>query len=250
MENLMRIREPLAWALVGLAAVSFVLQAVQIVWYLLESVQWYTVGGGDGRLISISWIFGWQGSDHALLLALIVAVVGCWAAPAVPRARPIALTAAWIATGTVAFPWLVVALGLLTWPSSVLTSEAPWEWWMSIGLLPPLIATGVGVVAAIALWALARRPPEESEDEDEGEDEGEPADPRELDEAEEEHPTVWKPAEATGTVWRTADEAAAGAPGARSLEPGRTASPGAEWADETDPPEPGPSDDWRPPSSG
>lgn len=250
MENLIRIREPLAWALMVLAALTLAFQAVQIVWYLLESVQWYTVGGDTGGpSVSINWIFGWQGVDYALMLALVAVVAGCRVGPAVPRARTIALMTAWIASLTVALPWVVVGLSLLVAPSSALGSLQPWEWWMSVSLLHPLITSGVGVVAAIALWALARPSAAEDEVEDDGGDEPQSDDPAQLDGGEEEHPTVWKPAEATGTVWRTADEAAAGAPGARSLDSPKTAPMGAEWAHDAPQPDAGSSDDWRPPSA-
>ncbi|MCW5954756.1 MAG: hypothetical protein KIT69_21080 [Propionibacteriaceae bacterium] len=246
MENLMRIREPLAWAIVVLSALLLVYQGLQIAWYMVAGIEWYQVGDSVAPPISISWIFGWQGIDYVLMLVLFLAVAGCWIAPAVARARTMTLTAAWIASVAVALPWAVVAFALLVSPLAALASVTPMGGWGWAGLLYPLITTGVGAVAAIALWALARRPAEESESSDEPDAEAGPA---ELDEAEAENPTVWKPAEATGTVWRTADEAAAGAPGVRSLESGETAPAGAEWAEEAVRPEPGTSGDWRPPTS-
>ena len=250
MENLMRIRGRLAWALVVLAVLTLAFQVVQLTWYLQESVHWYSEGSGSREVtISISWVFGWQGVDYALMLALVVAAAACWVSPAVPRARGIALAAAWTATLTVALPWAAVVFSLLISPETALGSVfSSWEWWLSVSLLHPLITSGVGVVAAIALWALARRPAEQVEDEDRPDGEAESADTAELDAAEDEHPTVWKPSDATGTVWRTADEAAAGAPGSRSLASGKTSS-GTEWAQDASRLEPGPSDDWRPPAN-
>lgn len=242
MENLIRIREPLAWAMVVLSALMLVYLGVELVWYSLAGMEWYQVGDRSMPPISIGWIFGWQGVDYALLLVLVVAVAGCWFPPVVARARTIALAAAWVTTVTVALPWLVLAFALLVWPRAALASVMLPEWWSWLGLLHPAVATGVGVVAAIALWALAR-PPAEQDESDELAAELDPAEP---DEAEDEHPTVWKPSEATGTVWRTADEAAAGAPGSRFLDPEKT-SP--EWADDASRPEAGRPDDWRPPTN-
>lgn len=242
MENLMRIREPLAWTMVVLSALMLAYQAIQITWYLIASVEWYPVGDSVRPPLSISWIFGWQGVDYALMLALFVAVAGCWFAPVIQRARTIALVAAWVTTVTVAMPWVVIALTLLVSPASALNTMGPWEWWMPLGLLHPLITTGVGVVAAVALWALARRPAGPEESEDESDAEAGPAEP------DAEKPTVWKPAEATGTVWRTADEAASGAPGSRSLESGTTGSAGAERSGDAPRPEPATGEEWRPPS--
>ncbi|MGC4153957.1 MAG: hypothetical protein QM628_12900 [Propionicimonas sp.] len=253
MENLMRIRGRSAWALIVLAGLNLVHQASQLAWGVFEAVKVYSVGSDDGVATvsinwglgwSISWVFGWQGVDYALMLALVAVVVGCWASPVVPRVRGITLVAAWMATLTVALPWAAVVLSLLVSPSTALGSIDPWEWGMSVGLLHPLIASGVGVVAVIALRALARRPPDQ--DEDDPDAAAESAHPVELERAEDEHPTVWKPAGATGTVWRTADEAASGAPGVRSVEAGRTSSEGGADAPRRDT---APSDDWRPPAS-
>lgn len=246
MENLMRIREPLAWAVVVLSALMLVYQALQILWYMVAGVEWYQVGDSAWPPIAIDWIFGWQGVDYPLLLVLVVVAAGCWFPPAVTRARAIALAAAWVATVSVALPWAVVAFALLVSPRAALTSVTVLDWWAWVSLLRPLIITGLGVVAAVALWALARRPAEADESEDEPAAE---ADRVALEEAEDANPTVWKPTEATGAVWRTADEAATGAPGARFLEPGNPDSPGAEWADDAPRAEAGPPDDWRPPAN-
>ena len=242
MENLIRIREPMAWAMVVLAALMLVFQGVQLVWYLGAGVVWYPVGDGTSPPISIDWIFGWQGVDYALLLVLVVAVAACWLAPVVARARAIALAAAWVTTVTVALPWLVVAIALLVSPLAATSSLVRLDWWAGLSLLHPLITTGVGVVVATALWARGPRPaagggggahvPADA-----------PAPPAAApDPDEDERATIWKPSEATGTVWRTADEAAAGAPGSRSLG-GGTTPPAAESADDLFRPQAGPADD-------
>mgnify|MGYP001398985323 CR=1 FL=1 len=250
MENLKRIREPLAWAMVALAALTLLVQVAQKAAYLLDSIVTYQVGSDSGGAVIV---LGWQTVDYALMIALVAAAAGCWLSPAVPRARAIALTAAWVATLIVAVPWVEFGLAALTRPSSWLTSTEFGAWGVLLDLIGLLVNTGVGVVAVIVLWALARRP-----DEDETEAEVESDDPEELDVTPEERPTVWQPAEATGTVWRTADEAAAGAPGARSLESAeagqlsnparRSPAAGSEWADGATRPEPLPNQDWRPPS--
>lgn len=258
MENLKRIREPLAWTLVVLTGLSLAYQIFQLAGYVTSGVLVYQVGGGvtvqvggdsrPGVDTTIGWLLNLQDVDTALLLALVAAVAGCHAAPTVPRARAIGQAAAWVVTLMVALPWVVVAVGLLVWPSATLT-ESGWDALALPSLLAALVDAGVAVVAVIALWALARRPPEVDEGDEEPDSDEDPDGAAELaepDAAADENPAIWKPAEATGTVWRTADEAAAGAPGARSLEPGKVTSAGAEGTDQTIRPRPDPADDWRP----
>lgn len=233
MENLKRIREPLAWALITLSGLSLLMLILQFSMYLLDSE------------VIFGWVLGLQTVDYGLTFALVAVAWVCALAPAVPRARTIALVAAWVVALTTALPWAFAVLSLLTpagWPAWI----SEWSSWQLMGLLYPLVNTGVGVVAAIALWALARSPEPAEDDVDE---ETEPADQGAAVDEPAGDPTVWRSDQATGSVWRTADEAATGAPGTTSLgvigTGGQAASPPAE------PGLPGASADdaWRPPAS-
>ncbi len=241
MENLKRIREPLAWVLIVLATLRLLLIALQL-WSL-------TTDPEMGALAS--WVFNVQTVDYGMAVAMVVAVVGCAASPAVPRVRRLALVAAWVATLTVLLPWLMVLYSLLVGPEASLSWVMESLEWLWLAVVRIVADAGLGVIAAIALWAVALAPRGQvaEEDEADGEIEAEPepvaADP---DEIEAEHPTVWKPGEATGTVWRTADEAAAGAPGTRSLHSPQQAGSASEWAHDAEPGVAAPSEDWRPPS--
>ncbi|MGC3955922.1 MAG: hypothetical protein QM804_17035 [Propionicimonas sp.] len=241
MENLKRIREPLAWALIGLTALTLLLQFGLFWWNLVEA--------GGGIETAIGWLFAMPAADPALLLALVVAAVGCALRPAVPRARPVALAAATVATLAVVLPWALMFFGLVVWPAVSEVWAGDSDWWRTLLVLYPPARVGIGVLAAIALWVLGLRSAARTATGEVAADPAEPADevaePVGSEPAPAEHPTVWKPTEATGTVWRTADEAAAGAPGAPSLG----ASTASEWALEQPRREPAPSEDWRPPST-
>lgn len=238
MENLKRIREPLAWALIAVTAAALLLNAIQLAAYLVEA----------NPEVMVGWIFSLQTADYALLLGLVAVAAGCALAPVVPRARTIARVAAWLAALSVALPVGFAVFALLAWPVTWSIASSSFSPWVLVAMLYPLMNVTIGTLAAVALFALARPPRED--DAAAVEDGPGPADRAESsdDPADDDHPTVWKPAEASGTVWRTADEAAAGIPGARSLEP-ESGSRAAEWAQEGTAPEPAPRDDWRPPAT-
>ncbi len=241
METLKRMREPLAWAMVALTALELVLVVLQMLLYgdfmVLDN------GEVDGGTV-ISYLLSAQTVDYALLFGLTLAVWGCALAPATARARTVALAAAWLATLVVAAPWIAAVISFLDWPARGAGISLRWDWWTVSSLLYPLVYTGAGVVATVALWALARRPQDDApDDEEQDEDElaleaGDAA--ADEPEPEDEQPTVWKPAEAAGAVWRTADEAASGAPGARFLDPSSGDEPDAT---------PRAEHDWRPPGA-
>lgn len=244
MENLKRIREPLAWLMVVVAALALAFEIAQLWWQLSEYS--YTVTSDGSPLGFVGWLTSLRQIDYSLLVAVVVAVVGCAVAPAVPRARLIATVSAWVATAMVALPWIVGVIAALQ-PSESTDVYISWDLWMGFSALYPLINTALGVAAVIALWALARPPRDDAQDETEGEPIAADS-PAELsaDEPEDEHPTTWKPSEATGTVWRTADEAASGAPGTHALAPPPAAATHAsEWAER--PTEAVRHDDWQPP---
>lgn len=233
MENLKRIREPLAWVLVVLSGLSLVLLIVQLSMYLLDSEVFF------------GWVLGLQTVDYGLMIALVAAVWACALAPAPPRARTIALVAAWVVTVTVALPWVLAVVSLLLTPTGWADWMSGWPPWQLVSLLYPVVNTGFGAVAAIALWALARRPPEMADEEADGE----PVAELEVSDEAEENPTVWKPGEATGTVWRTADEAAAGTPGSTSLDAPDAAPDSTRRTAPSARPEQESKEDWRPPPS-
>ena len=243
MENLKRIREPLAWAMVAVAVAGLAVTVARMVWIAGDIIN--NGAGGADVVMVISYSMAGQSIDYPLTVALAIAVWGCAVAPPVPRARTIALLAAWIATLTVALPWLGAAISVVMLPAG--GPPPPWEWWAISSLLYPLVSTGVAAAATAAIWALAR-PPSEDATEPEERDEETPAaleaeEPQDQPEPLDENPTVWKPAEATGTVWRTADEAAAGAPGAQFFDPTAPAQ-----AAERPQPASGKEHDWRPPA--
>ena len=238
METLKRIREPLAWAMVAIAVLELVLVVARMLWFSGDVVL-YESGAGEAITVA-SYVLSSQTIDYPVLIALALAVWGCAVDPATPRARPLALTAAWLATLIVAAPWIAIAMTLIASPPQ--SSDAPlqWDWWMLSSLFYPLVYTGVAAVATIALWALAIRPHDDAVDGGEPDEDAAPEAEEPTDEPEDGNPTVWKPAEATGTVWRTADEAASGAPGARYLDPSPDDEPDTE---------PQAEHDWRPPGA-
>lgn len=254
MESLKRIREPLAWALIALAALSLTLQAAGVVQHVTEtgSLTVYVSGpdfyvvevGGDGAteisaadqlaaaMAMVDWSRGLADIDAPLLLALVAAVVACSVGPAVARARRLAMVAAWMATLTVGLGWGSAGFALLAW-------RVAGDVRLLRALLDgagPVLQSGTALAAAVVLWALAIRSGKTA-DEGNAEPGDEAREPTEPEPAGAGHSTVWKPADATETVWWTD-----GAPGAPSLG----APTASEWAPE---PRyaPASSEDWRPP---
>lgn len=206
-ENLKRIREPLAWILIALVAANLVLGIVQLVLQVQQAVPPFEAFQAiGGSLMNIS-----------LLVAVIVLVCTCFfIAPATRHARTLTLVAAWVLTIGVILTLVSYALG------AAAADNALGRVLEIVGALLDLILKGI---AAGSLWVLlsgvnagridtaplALPAPEEAED-----TAGElPAvtEPR----------TTWQRGEAAGAVWRTADEAAAGAPGATRMPSGQEA---------------------------
>ena len=204
-ENLKRIREPLAWVVVVALAGQLLALSTQLVWYVEgSSTPDIAFWAAQGMLLS------WA----PFLLAAVAAVWACHAAPSSPRAVPLATTAAVVAT-------IGVGLGIGLGGYAVAASPTPLDY--LAGALMDLPAALLGVVAVVALWALARPVAGEAAAEAELPAQLEPA-------ADDDRPApVWRREEAAGTVWRTADEAAAGAPGSWSIatpdEPGEPDAP-------------------------
>ena len=206
-ENLKRIREPLAWAVVVALAGDLVATAAQFVVLVEgESMADVTFWAAQGMLMS------WA----PFLLAAVAAVWVCQVAPASPRAVPLATTAAVVATVGV-----VAGIGVSGY--TLAASETGLDYLPAV--LMDLPGSLLALVLAVALWALARPVPETD-----GAAAELPAQPELA--ADDDRPApVWSREEAAGTVWRTADEAATGAPGSWSI-----ASP--DEPEEPEPPKP------------
>jgi len=190
MENLKRIRGPLAWGLIAATVVAMVLAVAQLVLFM----DWTQ---DDSYLL---WLAGIRLVPYDLALALLAAAWAAASAPAVPRARAIAVSAAVVVTlGTLATLVQTVA--------SLLDMQEPVE--LAAVLSGSALDLLIGLLATVALWALARPVPTAAPAEVQASADLAP----EAVEQPEGPAPVWAPAEAVGTAWRTADDAAAGAPG-------------------------------------
>lgn len=199
-ENLKRIREPLTWAVIAIVTASITLGVVQLVLQLQQDVPVFEAFQEIGTSLM----------NMPVVLALVALVCTCFfIAPATRHALLVTRVAAWVLTIGVAINLVCFVLGAA---ASANTLGVVLE--VVGGLLDLLLKA----LAAGSLWVLLR-----------GVHAGrlDPAPPLPEPEPEstpaaevEEVPTTWQRSEATGAVWRTADEAASGAPGAaRMSEP-------------------------------
>lgn len=200
-ENLKRIREPLAWALIALLVANLVLGIVQLVMALQQAVPLFEAFQNIGiSLMNIS-----------LVVAVIALVCTCFfIAPATRHAHTVTLAAAWVLS-------IGVLLTLVSYGFGVAAADSAIGKVLEIfGSLLDLI---LKAIAAGSLWVLLRgvragridtAPPALPEP-------VEPAEAALEASATPEPRTTWQRGEAAGAVWRTADEAAAGAPGAPRL---------------------------------
>lgn len=191
-ENLQRVREPLAWSMIGVMVLAIAIPVIQVVVY-------------SGLLVARDYAYWGLGMVATLLLPLLAmtaAVALCWIAPAPPRARLLTLVAAWLATIVVGLP--VVALLVLSLTDPLVRLDVLPG---TLELVPDVV---LGIVAAVALWVLAGPSPQE-----ETQDQTTAESPPELEPAESAEGTapVWRRDEAAAAAWRTADDAASGAPG-------------------------------------
>ena len=214
-DNLKRIREPLAWTVIAVVAANIVLNMVQLVLQLQQSVPVFEVLQEIGSsLLSLS-----------LVVIVVILVCTCFfIAPATPHALLLTRVAAWVLTVGVVLTLVCSALGVV---ASANPLGVVFE---IIGSLLDLILKALG---AGALWVLTRGVHAGRIDT------AAPAAPAVLDAEPEavadQVSSVWKRSEAAGAMWRTADEAATGARGAARLPAPEGPTPDAIFRDETDP---------------
>jgi hypothetical protein len=211
-ENLKRIREPLAWALIVLVVASMGLTGWRLVTGLDEPDATIFTVFSDAAL---SWL------NMSIAIPLVIVVMLCvLITPMTRRARVVA----WVAA-------IVLSVGVvLTLVSNLL---GMWASAYSVGVvldvLGGLFDLAFKALAAGSLWVLIRGvragqietpapvvtggvlDPEVTL-------EGGPAQP-------EQRSTTWSRTEASGTVWRTAAEAASGTPGRPRIDDDRQEGP-------------------------
>ncbi len=195
-ENLMRLREPAAWVVIGVTAVSIVLSVVRFVLALTTSDTTFSAAAQDVALGAMS---------LTLVLAVVaVVLVSVFHAP-VAGARRLVLAAATVVTiGTV----LTVLGALLGLPASAGTLAVVLE------VLGGLLDIVLKIVGAVTLWLIHRgmsagrievapavvtRPDAGAEVE------------ASAPEATPQTGPTWTPDAAAGTVWTSASDAASGA---------------------------------------
>jgi len=213
-ENLKRIREPLTWAVIAVVAANIVVGIIHLVVLLQQSTPVYEAFQEIGS------------SLMNLTLAVIVVALVCtcfFIAPATPHALLVTRVAAGVLSVGVILTLVASALG-------VAASANP------LGVAFEIVGTLLNLIlkalAAGVLWVLMR-----------GVNAGriDTAAPAALPTAvetepaaTEDVPTVWQRSEASGAVWRTADEAATGVRGATRLPASESKGTGAIFRDEAD----------------
>lgn len=220
-DNLKRIREPLTWAVIAVVAANIVLGIVHLVVQLQQSEPVYAAFQEIGSSLM----------NPTLVVAVVALVCTCFfIAPATRHALLVTLVAAGVLSVGVLLTLVCSALG-------VAASANPLG--VAFEIVGTLLDLILKALAAGVLWVLMR-----------GVDAGriDTAPPAALpapvdaepEAATEDVPTVWQRSEATGAVWRTADEAATGVRGANRLPASETPGTGAIFRDEAE--EQGPSE--------
>jgi hypothetical protein len=198
-ENLKRIREPLAWAVIVLVTAYLVLGIVQLVVQLQQAVPVFEAFQAIGSsLMNIS-----------LVIAVVALVCTCFfIAPATRHAHAVTLVAAIVLSTGVLLTAVCTVLGVVA---------AGNAFGVVLEIVGGLLDLLLKAIAAGALWVLLRgvragridtAPPAVP-----AAIEPVPAGPPDSPELR----TTWQRGEASGAVWRTADEAASGAPGATRM---------------------------------
>ncbi len=220
-DNLKRIREPLTWTVIAVVAANIALGIVHLVVQLQQSAPVYAAFQEIGSSLM----------NLTLVVAVVALVCTCFfIAPATRHALLVTRVAAGVLSVGVVLTLVCSALGVAASANPVGVA------FEIIGTLLDLI---LKALAAGVLWVLMR-----------GVDAGriDTAAPAALPapvEAEpaaatEEVPTVWQRSEASGAVWRTADEAATGVRGAARLPASDAPGTAAIFRDEAE--QQGPSD--------
>jgi hypothetical protein len=213
-DNLKRIREPLTWAVIAVVAANIVLGIVHLVVQLQQSEPVYAAFQEIGSSLM----------NLTLVVAVVALVCTCFfIAPATPHALLVTRVAAGVLSVGVVLTLICSALG-------VAASANPLG--VAFEIVGTLLDLILKALAAGVLWVLMR-----------GVNAGRidtaapaalPAAVETEPEVTEDVPTVWQRSEATGAVWRTADEAATGVRGATRLPASETPAAGGIFRDEAD----------------
>jgi len=198
LENLKRIREPLAWGLIAATVLAGVLAVVQLVLFMDWTQE-------DSYLL---WLAGVRLVPYDLALALLAAAWACAVPPEVRRSRSIAVTAA-----------VVVTVGTLATAVQTVMSLLDMREWIELSsvLSGSALDLLVGLLASIGLWALAAPARAAASPQAAQPDHLPDLVPEAVEPPAEGPAPVWGRTEAVGTAWRTADDAAAGAPGSATF---------------------------------
>ncbi|MDO5535101.1 MAG: hypothetical protein Q4F65_10675 [Propionibacteriaceae bacterium] len=209
LDNLLRLREPAAWILIAVAAVSSVLAVVRFVLRMSSGVVPLPAAAQDVALEALS---------LSLLLAVIAVVIACvFQPPPVAGARRIVLAAAVVVTIGTALT-IVGALGGVSASAGTLA--------VVLELLGGLLDIVLKVVGTVTLWLIHRGLSAGRIEGGPGRASGavlagEPAaatavtdgdaDADDAVKAPEKPQPTWTPDAASGSVWTSASDAAAGA---------------------------------------
>lgn len=190
-ENLKRLREPVAWIVIAVTAMSIVLAIVRFGFELSTSVP-LTSAAETVALTAMNLTL--------VVLCLAVTWVSIFVPPQVPRAGVIA----WWAAMLVSFGTVLTLVGAIA--GLVGADDAVAVIFGFLGVILDIVLKGV---ATVVLWLMYHgvhvgrftvhdTSPSDADDEQQK--------PR--------PPTTWAPGQATGAAWTTAADAASGAPAA------------------------------------
>ena len=196
MDSLKRWREPAVWVLLAAIVVNLVLALASLV----------LSPGSAG-------VFAYRASSPLIIIVLAVVVASCVLVDRTPHAR-LLTTLAMVIVGMAVLSTLVAALAALTFGGPVVAFDL-------LTLLVSLVVPALGLAVLIRVWTL----PESA-----------PVGPAALEPALPTPPGLpvapdpqwqptWSPDAAAGAVWRTAGDAASGAPASGWGAPGRWTSP-------------------------
>lgn len=202
-DNLKRIREPLAWALIVLIVANLLLGVAKLVQQAQAAVV---------PLFEAFQQLGTSLLNLSAVIALILVLCTCFfIAPATPRARQLTLISAWVLTAGVVLTLICLILGAMSAGSAFgRTLEIVGA---ALDLLLKMVATGavwllLSGVRAGRIDTAPPAPPAPAPVVSESEAQPSPAAPKQI----------FGRGRSVGAAWRTADEAAQGAPGSARIE--------------------------------